>query len=306
MKRLLRFLAHGRFDHRALILVIALFAAFPAAADSFPKPAEVFQGRTFADDIERDVFFLRAIHDRYHSHWADLLAANINERNYFQWPAKLLRFVNELGIAMSDRDDPTAVTNLALLTSDKRFYTDINDYHPDILPAAARALIQIGPAGRAALAVSFSEKHYQDDPAGLEEMARTIGAEKSADPMLVQALSLTAFGFSTTNGGSYPRCTTVAVKNLLFLPTGTAEVRTHLNTNEIFGDPVRFQAVVDGIAAAHATQLATNLTVIDAALKPKLLALKIGVDDDYRDALDELEHKIQDALETLGAGKRAK
>lgn len=309
-KLFLRFLPRLHFELCASIFLFTMFLTVRAAAespkapsaDSFPNPAEVFQGRTFSDDTERDVFFLRAIHDRYNSHWAELLEANINEQDYLLTPGKLLRFVTGLGIAMQDRDDPVAVTNLALLTSDKRFFTDINAYRPEILRAAAQALMQIGPAGRAALAASFSQKHYQDDPASLEELAKIIGGDRTADPLLADALSLTAFGYTTTNGGIYPRCTTEAVKNLLCLPAGTAEVQKHLNTNEIFGDPVRFQAVIDGIAAARATELATNLTVISAGVKAKVLALK-ATPGDYRDALDELQDRIQRTLEAFGAAK---
>lgn len=290
----------------ALILLVAMSSLICSAAEpaqnSFPSLSEVFQGKTFADQSERDVFFLRAIHDRYASHWPALLAANITAEEYIQSPAKLLRFINELGTAMRDQDDPAAITNLAFVTSNPKFFTNINAYHPEILRAAAQALIALGPNGRKALAASFSESHYREDSESLAELAKTIGEERTPDLGLAAALAATVFDFGTTNGGIYPRFTTEAVKNLLRLPEGAVAVRSHLKPEEIFGNPVRFQAIVDGIAAAHAMELATNLTVVDASVAEKLATLKTSPGD-YRDALEDLDDRIR---KTVGAFKKSK
>ncbi|HXS67502.1 MAG TPA: hypothetical protein VN761_01585 [Candidatus Polarisedimenticolia bacterium] len=290
-----------------LVLIGVAFCSRGAdqAAKVFPTPAEVFQGRTFAGELARDIFFLRAIHDRYPEHWPELLEANINERDYIQSPAKMLRFIQELGQAMRDSDDPAAITNLAKVTSDKRFFTNIDAYHPDILDAATLALIQLGPNGRKALAASFSESHYCEDSGSLVELAKTIGERRPADPVLAKALAATAFDFSTTNGGIFPICTTEAVKNLLLLPAGAAEVRTHLNTNEFFGNPVRFEAVIDGVKAVQASDLKTNLTAMDAEVKAKMAELK-NHPGDYRDALHDLGDAIRDALEAFTVEKAIK
>ena len=290
-----------------LALMSAVFCSRGAdqAANAFPTPAEVFQGRTFASESERDIFFLRAIHDRYPEHWPELLEANVTERDYIQTPAKMLRFVQELGEAMRDRDDPAAIKNLATVISDKRFFTNINAYHPEILDAAAQVLMQSGPDGRKALAASFSEDHYRDDAESLAELAKIVGEQKPADPVLAKALAATAFNFSTANGGIFPHCTTESVRNLLLLPSGVAEVRTHLNTNEIFGNPVRFESVIDGVTAADASDLKTNLTAMAADVKAKLAALKNNPGD-YRDAVQELADAVRRALEAFTVDKAIK
>ena len=216
--------------------------AQPAATNSFPTLPEVLQGHTFADPFERDVFFLRTIHSRYASHWPELLAANINVEEYVRSPDKMLRFTTELDTAMHERNDPAASASLAVVTSDSRFYTNADAYHPEILRAAAQALISIGPEGRKALASSFTESHYREDAGSLEELAKVIGEQRPSDLELAKALAATAFEFSTTNGGSYPRCTTETVKNLLRLPEGASTVRSHLKSEEMFSNPGRFQA----------------------------------------------------------------
>jgi hypothetical protein len=273
-----------------------------AATNSFPSLSEVFQGRTFPDKLERDVFFLRAIHDRYPAHWPDLLDANISLEEYIGSPAKLLQFINELGSAMAGRDDPTAATNLVLVISDERFFTNTDAYHPEILRAAAQSLMQLGPNGRRALAACFNENHYRLDPESLEELAKTIGEAQPADSALAKALAATAFHFSTTNGGSYPRCTTEAVKNLLRLPGGFAEVRTHLTTNEIFADPIRFQAVIDGMTSTNAVGLRTNLAAVDADIKAKLVILT-NHPGEYRTALNDLDDRVRKTIELLATPK---
>jgi hypothetical protein len=292
----------------ACILLAAMLSqriqAAEPATNSFPTPAEIFQGRTFADKSERDVFFLKAIHDRYNSQWPALLEANITVQDYLQSPAKLLQFIDELGLAMRDRDDPAAIKNLASVTSDRKFFTNINAYHPEILRAAAQALIQLGPNGRKALAASFSQTHYHEDSESLEVLAKTISETRPPDRDFVTALAAVAFDFNTTNGGIYPRCTAEMVKNLLALPEGMIAVGTHLNTNEIFADPVRFQSVIDGIAAARATELVPNLKTIDSSVAAQLLTLK-HYPGDYRDALEDLNDRIKKVPGVLSATKPA-
>lgn len=269
-----------------------------APKNSFPNPAEVFQGRTFPTTLDRDVFFLRAIHDNYSSQWPALLEANINLNEYLQSPNKMLRFVDEVGIAMADRNDPAASARLGIITSDPNFFANANAYHPEIVRAAAEALIKIGEVGRKALASSFTENHYRQDPESLEQLAGVIGKQRPSDSELAGALSATAFNFSTANGGSYPRCTTLAVKNLLRLPDGASAVRTNLESAKVFGDPGRYQAVMDGIAAARTADLATNLTTLEAAVNTNLGTLT-NTPGAYRDDLQELGTRIQKTVAEL-------
>jgi hypothetical protein len=145
------------------------------------------------------------------------------------------------------------------------------------------------------LANAFSQAHYRTDPESLEALADAIGKSGVSDSKIEAALAATAFTITATNGGSYPRCTREAVRSLLCLTNGLAALRGHLNTNEVFNDPGRFQAVVDGIAAAHADSLATNLEELAAAAKNKLAALSPGPDP-YRDDLAELRERL---LQTL-------
>lgn len=292
---------------RKILVMLAAMVCIVCPADppnqntetnSFPAPADVFQGRAFANKFDRDVFFLQAIHNRYRSQWPALLEANINVTEYVQSPAKLLRFIDELGSAMAGRNDSEASARLALITSDKNFYANTNGYVPEILRAAARSLMKIGPNGCKALAASFSESHYRDDPQSLEDLAKVIGEERPSDSELAGALAATAFGFSTTNGGSYPRCTTDALQNLLRLPEGASIVRTNLNKAEVFADPGRFQAVTEAIAAAHAADLATNLIALDTDTTAKLGTLT-NSPGAYRDDLQQLQTGIQKAIAAL-------
>ena len=202
----------------------------PDATNAFPSVAEVIGARTFDSAKDEDIFFLRAIHDRYNVYWPELLGANITVNDYVLSPDKLLRFVDELGEAMRDRNDAAACTNLAAVVGDPAFYANGTTDRPDILRAAARALIKIGPDGRKALASAFTENHYRSDPASLEELADVIGEEPPAGSEFSGALAATAFEFSTTNGAYYPRCTTTAVTNLLRLGDGLAVVRAHLKS----------------------------------------------------------------------------
>jgi hypothetical protein len=74
--------------------------------------------KAFPSKFDRDVFFLRRIHDSYGSFWAPLVSENITATDYQHAPAKMQRFIEELGIAMEGRNDLVACTNLALITSD--------------------------------------------------------------------------------------------------------------------------------------------------------------------------------------------
>jgi hypothetical protein len=274
------------------------------ATNSFPSLAEIFQGRTFASEFERDVFFLRSVRDRYPQYWNLLLAANITPGDYLQASSKLLRFVEELGEAMRDTNDPAASTNLALITSGESFYANTNAYHPEILRAAAEALIRIGPRGRKALASSFTEAHYRIDPESLEELARVIGKARPADTNLANALTATAFDFSTTNGGSYPGCTKVAVENLLRLDEGDATVRGRLKMESALDDAGRFQAIVDAITEARAATLTTNLIAIEGPVRTRLAGLT-NSPSPYRNDLRELDERIKKAVDTLQGPNRA-
>lgn len=284
----------------ALLVLFGLLGSTCLGADqernvstnSFPDLGDVFQGRIFADKFSRDVFFLQAIRDRYPSHWPELLEANINIADYVQSPAKLLQFVNELGVAMRGRNDAAASASLAVITTNPAFFTNADAYHPEILQAAAKSLIANGTNGCYALAASFTTNHYQLDSQSLEDLAKAVGETKSSNQDLAGALANLAFNFSTASGASYPRCTMEAVKNLLQLPNAASLVGSHLNTNDIFADPVRFQSVIDGIAAAQASELAANLTAIEPAIDAKLTILK-NSPGDYRDALDDLKKRIQ-------------
>jgi hypothetical protein len=268
------------------------------ATNSFPTPAEVFQGRQFANKLERDIFFLRAIHDQYPPQWPALLDANITVDDYIQAPDKLLRFINELTLAMRNRNDPAAAAHLALVTSTPDFFANTNAYHPEIVQAAAEALIDIGPAGHKALASSFTQEHYRTDAGSLEDLAKIIAKERPADPELAKALAGTAFDFSTANGGTYPRCTSEMVKDLLALPDGPSAVIAHLNADEVLHDPARFQSVIDGIAAARTAELATNLTALEPGIKTKLDTLT-NSPGAYRDDLQDLSVRIRKTLVTF-------
>jgi hypothetical protein len=270
-----------------------------SATNSFPSPTDVFQGRQFANRLERDVFFLRAIHEHYPDKWPALLEANITVDDYVQSPDKLLRFINELAIAMRDRDDLAACSNLARVISDKDFFANTNAYRPELLQAAAQTLIQIGPNGRKALAAAFNQDHYRADPGSLEDLAKTISREKPADAELSRALAATAFDFTTPGGGTYPRCTAEMVKNLLALPDGIATIKPYLTTNAIIHDPSRFQAVINGITAAHSAELTTNLAVLDSGVGAKLTTLS-NSPGDYRNDLQDLHSRIQKTLAAFG------
>jgi hypothetical protein len=290
-------------------LALFLFVVFPlrltaapgeSTTNLFPSPADVFQGRQFANKLERDVFFLRAIHDHYPDKWPALLEANITIDDYVQSPDKLLRFINELAIAMRGQDDSVSCSNLARVVSDKEFYANTNAYRPELVQASAQALIQIGPNGRKALAAAFNQDHYRADPGSLEDLAKVISSERPADAELAHALAATAFDFSTAGGGTYPRCTTEMVKNLLSLPEGVATIKPCLTTNGIIHDPTRFQAVIDGIAGAHAAELATNLTVLKSSVSAKLATLT-NSPGDYRNDLQDLDSRIEKLLLASGA-----
>jgi hypothetical protein len=299
---------HEKFKWLLAGLALILFVVSPFRLDaepdqsttnSFPTPADVFQGRQFANKLERDAFFMRAIHDHYPDKWPALLEANITVDDYVRSPDKLVRFINEFAIAMRDRNDSAACANLARVISDGDFFANTNAYHPEILQASAQALIQIGPNGCKALAAAFTQDHYQKDPGSLEDVAKVISSEKPADPDLAGALAAVAFDFSTAGGGTYPRCTSEMVKDLLSLSNGVATITPQLSTNAIIHDPARFQAVIDGIAAARKIELATNLAVLNFSVSAKLATLT-NSPGDYRNDLQDLHARIEKTLAEFG------
>jgi hypothetical protein len=274
----------------------------PETTNTFPTVPEVLGGRTFENRTEQDIFFLQAIHDRYASHWTDLLTANITLNDFVLSPDKLLRFVNELAEAMRGRNDPAACTNLAQVVCDPAFYANTNVNRPELLQAAARALIKIGPDGRKALASAFTESHYRSDPASLEVLADAIGGERQGDPEFVAVLTATVFSFRTTNDAFYPRCATAAVQSLLCLDGGLSAVRAHLKIEDVLDNPGLFQSVMDGIAGAQASDLSTNLADLRATVQIKLAALA-GSPGGYRDDLQELEVRIGRTLASFDKKK---
>ena len=85
-----------------------------------------------------------------------------------------------------------------------------------------------------------------------------------------QHLAATAFTFTATNGGFYPRCTEQTVRNLLRLPESAAVAAAHLNAKEVLADQGRFQAVMEAVAAARAVALVTNLVALEHEAAAKL------------------------------------
>jgi hypothetical protein len=71
-----------------------------------------------------------------------------------------------------------------------------------------------------------------------------------------------------------------------------------LRPEEVFDNPGRFQAVIDGIAAARATELSTNLAVLETNVITKL-AILTNSPGAYRDDLQELHTRIQKTLGPL-------
>ena len=269
------------------------------ATNSFPSLYDVLQGRIFPSDFERDVFFLRGIHDRYSSQWPGLLQANITVDEYLHSSGKLLRFINVLGNAMAGSDDPVAITNLVAITGDPVFYANTNGYFPEIQRAAAKVLIQLGQNGRKALASCLGQAHYRGDTESLEDLMSVIGNERPDDPVFTQSLAAVAFDFSTPGGGIFPGCTAAAVTNLLRLPDGAAAARSRLKIESVFDNPGRFQAVIDGIAAARTTELITNLAAIEAQVKARLVTLT-NTPGAYRDDLQDLENRLRKTIGEFG------
>jgi len=286
-------------NRRILVLILQLTAVLAAAAqetNGFPDLNEVFQGRAFTNTFERDVFFLRAIRDRYPAQWPSLLAVNMTPGDYVVSPEKMQRFVAEVGAAAEGTDDALVLSNLAAVISLPDYYTNVA--RPELEQAVVNALIKLGPKGRLALAGAFSETHYRLDPGSLEIAADAVGKSGVSDTNVANALAATAFIFTTANGGSYPRCTERAVEGLLGLTNGIAVARAHLTTNAMFADPGRFQSVVDGVGAAHATALLTKLEQLLSAAEVKLSTISPGPDP-YRDDLAELEPRIKKTVELL-------
>jgi len=232
--------------------------------NSFPDPIEVLGGRAFATPFDREVYYLKRVREAYPSYWASLLGANILVSDYVVAPDKLQKFIDELGEAAAGTDDPVAATSLAVVTSDATFYANTNAFRAEILRAAARQLIRIGPRGRVSLAQAFVENHYRQSPESLEIFAEVIGQSGVTDPKLSSALAATAFTFTATNGGSFPGCTQNAVAALLRLPGGVGVVREKLEPNTIFDDPGRYQDVVRAIASAKAESLRPDLVRLES------------------------------------------
>lgn len=287
--------------------VLFLFPVFVGAGESgvpvltntFPTVPEVLDGRTFENYTEQDIYFMRSIHDRYHEHWSDLLAANLTLNDFTVAPEKLLRFVTELGEAMRGKDDPDACAQLSEITGDATFYANPNVNRPEIIKAAAKALIKIGPAGRKALLATFSVEHYRTDPGSLEILADAVGEERVGDPGFVTALTAVAFSYTTTNGAFYPRCVTCAVSNLLSLTNGLTAVQSHLKMDQVLNNPGLFQGVVDGVVQAHGVGLTTNLADIQPKIVSRLKELA-NSPGGYRDDLQELRLRIDQAQVDLG------
>lgn len=270
-----------------------------SATNAFPSVPEVLGGHTFENLTEQDIFFMRAIHDRYYAHWSDLLAANLTLNDFTVAPEKQLRFVTELGEAMRGKDDPETAKQLAVITAEPTFYANSNVSRPEILKEAARALIKLGPGGRKTLSAAFSLEHYRTDPGSLEDFSDAIGEEGFSDSCLKEALVSVAFDDTTTNGAFYPRCVTRAVKNLLSLTNGLTAVRSHLKMEEVINNPGRFQGVVDGVMLAHAEGLKADLAVLQPQIQARVKELA-KMPGGYRDDLQELAERIERALADLG------
>jgi hypothetical protein len=272
--------------------------AHQTPGSAFPSISEVLQGRTFGSKFERDVFFLKEVRQKYPAFWTPLLEANITLNDYAWNPSKLRLFLEELGSAVEDSNDIAACTNVVRIISDPAFYAHTNAYRAELTESAARTLIKVGREGKRALTGAFTQEHYRIDPGSLVDLATVIGSERVADQDLAKALEAAAFRFSTVDGGSYPRCTEAFVKTLLTSPTGEGLVRINLKPEGVLADPGRFQAVVDGVGAAHASGLATNLEVIRDRLAVRLAALT-NSPGAYRDDLGDLQMRLQQTITNL-------
>jgi hypothetical protein len=290
-----------------IFLAILLTAAASAQAGNdsgtnvgtaFPDVNEVFQGRSFENSFDREVFFLRRIREDYSAHWPDLLAANITPDKYVDEPDKLEHFVRELSAATAKTDDPIACASLESLISDPAFYANTNAYHSDILTDAVLGLLTLGPAGHRALADAFNQDHYRKDSASLELLADTITTTHVDDPVFAPALAAAAFTFTTPSGGFYSHCTTDLMSNLLRFPDGVAAVETHLGTNEVLNAPGRFQSIMDGFSGTNAASLLTNLAGISNVIAGRLDSLTNNPGP-YRDELKQLQSSVSQALERL-------
>lgn len=293
-------MAHGTLLFPAVVFLTVLFGVAKRVGaedtNSFPAPAEVLQSRVFSNGFERDVFFLRQIRQNYSAYWPALLAANITPGSYVVEPDKLRQFIAEVGAASENSDDAFARACIASVITNADFYT--NASQGEVLREVVSALNKIGPKGRLALAGAFEQNHYRTDPESLEALAEVIGKSGISDSNIANALAATAFSFATANGGSYPRCTETAVENLLSLTNGAAILRPHLNTNEVFADPGRFQAVVDGIAEARAKTLVSRLETLSRDVKTKISIQSPGPNP-YRDDLEDLETRLRRTIEVL-------
>jgi len=150
----------GGMRVRAAALATAALWAFgtggvrsaEAGPEAFPEITEVLQGRIFDTKFDRDVVFLRRIREDFHRHWADFLEANLTEKEFVQVPDKMAKFLEKLAKSTAGTDDATTAEKLAVLVTDPVFYANTNAYRPDLLTAAARTLIGLGPKGCQAFA----------------------------------------------------------------------------------------------------------------------------------------------------------
>ncbi len=293
-------MAQGALLFATVVILTMLFGSAQSVraddTNGFPDPAEVLQGRVFTNGFERDVFFLSQIRQKYSAYWPSLLTANITPGGYVVAPEKLQRFITEVGASSANTDDAFARASIASVITNADFYT--NTSQAEVLRAVVSSLDEIGPKGRLALAGAFEQNHYRTDPESLEALAEVIGKSGLSDPDISDALAATAFSFTAANGGSYPRCTKTAVVNLLSLTNGAAILGPHLNTNEVFRDPGRFQAVVDGIAEAHAKTLVKRLETMSVDVKAKI-STQAPDPNPYRDDLADLETRLRRTIEVL-------
>jgi len=263
-----------------------------AGPEAFPEITEVLQGRIFDTKFDRDVVFLRRIREDFHRHWADFLEANLTEKEFVQVPDKMAKFLEKLAKSTAGTDDATTAEKLAVLVTDPVFYANTNAYRPDLLTAAARTLIGLGPKGCQAFAGTFSLAHYRTDPVSLELFAEVAGKSGTGDPKVQAGLAAVAFTFATERGGSFPRCTRVAVRQLLALPGGVEVVRPFMHAPAAMEDPGRFRDIVVGIVAARVPGLKGELEGIARQAVAKLAAMPPGASA-YRDEVTGLRSALE-------------
>jgi hypothetical protein len=75
-------------------------------------------------------------------------------------------------------------------------------------------------------------------------------------------------------------------------------VQARFTAERVLDNPGRFQAVVDGIAAARAIGLRTNLVALQTVVSGRLMALS-NSPGAYREDLKQLETRIKRTVEML-------